>query len=64
MLASPTAPGVARTLLPGQLESERYTDAERTGVILDASVLSALKGTAQDLGVALSEPATTAPANA
>jgi len=64
VLASQTAPGVARTLLPGQLEAERLVEAGRSGVPLDASVLDALLATAGDLGVYLTEPAVVAPASA
>lgn len=63
VLASPTAPGVERTLLPGQLEAERYAAAERDGVLLDASVLEALLSTARSLGLDVAHPSP-APANA
>jgi LDH2 family malate/lactate/ureidoglycolate dehydrogenase len=49
--ASPTAPGVDRVLLPGQLEAERADRAEEEGIALPASVLSALRETATAVGV-------------
>ncbi len=53
---SPTAPGVERTLLPGQLEAERRQAALTSGVRVDATVLDALEATARSLGVAWSSP--------
>lgn len=64
VLASPTAPGVERTLLPGQLESEREAAADREGVLLDATVLEALLATARDLGLDLSDLSPVPSANA
>lgn len=60
--SSPTAPGVERTLLPGQLEAERYADARDHGVRVDANVLAALEATAHDLGVTWTPPAPAATA--
>jgi LDH2 family malate/lactate/ureidoglycolate dehydrogenase len=56
VLRSPTAPGVERTLHPGQLEAERRQVAETQGVRIDATVLDALETTARSLGVAWSSP--------
>jgi LDH2 family malate/lactate/ureidoglycolate dehydrogenase len=53
---SPTAPGVERTLLPGQLEAERRQPAETEGVWVDATVLDALEATARSLSVRWSSP--------
>jgi LDH2 family malate/lactate/ureidoglycolate dehydrogenase len=53
---SPTAPGVERTLLPGQLEAERRQTALTSGVRVDATVLDALEATARSLGVDWSSP--------
>lgn len=54
---SPTAPGVDRAYLPGQIEAGRYADAGRGGIRLEASVLTALLDTARSLGVELAESA-------
>lgn len=54
--SSPTAPGVERTLLPGQLEAERRRAALTSGVRVEATVLDALEATARSLGVAWSTP--------
>lgn len=54
--SSPTAPGVERLLLPGQLEAERHSSAS-AGIALDASVLAALQETAASVGVTLDAPA-------
>jgi LDH2 family malate/lactate/ureidoglycolate dehydrogenase len=59
--ASPTAPGVERALLPGQLEAERHAAASAQGVALDDSSLSRLRETAEALGVDLGMPAEVAP---
>jgi LDH2 family malate/lactate/ureidoglycolate dehydrogenase len=56
--ASPTAPGVERVLLPGQLEAERHAAASAQGVPLDDSSLRRLRETAEALGVQLGEPET------
>lgn len=56
VLASPTAPGVERTLLPGQLEAERFQEAVSNGVRVDATVLDALEAAAHSLGVAWESP--------
>ncbi|WP_218004621.1 Ldh family oxidoreductase [Microtetraspora niveoalba] len=50
---SPTAPGVDRVLLPGQIEAERRAAALAGGVPIGASVLDALRRTAADVGAAL-----------
>lgn len=63
VLTSPTAPGVERTLLPGQLEAERSSAALAHGVRLDASVLAALEATARSLGMDWKSPMA-APASA
>jgi LDH2 family malate/lactate/ureidoglycolate dehydrogenase len=63
VLSSPTAPGVDRTLLPGQLEAERYADARDRGVRVDASVLEALEATAHDLGLSWTPPTAAATAS-
>lgn len=57
VLTSPTAPGVERTLLPGQLEAERLSAATASGVRIDSSVLDALEATARGLGMAWRSPA-------
>lgn len=62
ILASPTAPGVERTLLPGQLECERAHAAAQTGVRVDRSVLTALVETAASVGVAVELAHASAPA--
>jgi LDH2 family malate/lactate/ureidoglycolate dehydrogenase len=54
--ASPTAPGVERVLLPGQLEAERYAQAAKDGVPVAASVLEQLHATAQAAGVQIEVP--------
>jgi LDH2 family malate/lactate/ureidoglycolate dehydrogenase len=51
--ASPTAPGVERVLLPGQLEAERHAQARADGVPVQDSVLEKLRETAAALGVEL-----------
>ncbi len=51
--ASPTAPGVERVLLPGQLESERHAAGLSAGIELAESSLAKLHETAERLGVAL-----------
>lgn len=56
VLTSPTAPGVERTLLPGQLEAERFGAAVATGVRVDSSVLDALETTARGLGMVWRSP--------
>lgn len=55
--SSPTAPGVERVFLPGEIEATRYAESARTGVRLDASVLESLRKTAHSVGVELTEPA-------
>jgi LDH2 family malate/lactate/ureidoglycolate dehydrogenase len=55
--ASPTAPGVDRVLLPGQLEAERYAAAREDGVAIQGSVLDALRTVTADLGLELELPA-------
>ncbi|ADB52315.1 Ldh family oxidoreductase [Conexibacter woesei] len=52
----PTAPGVERLLVPGQLEAERHAAAREQGVALDATVLARLRETAASVGVELGEP--------
>jgi LDH2 family malate/lactate/ureidoglycolate dehydrogenase len=56
--ASPTAPGVERVLLPGQLEAERHAAGAEGGVALDDSSLRRLLETAEALGVQLGQPET------
>lgn len=55
--ASPTAPGVERVLLPGQLEAERHAAASSAGIAVASSSLAALRATAEQLGVDLGDPA-------
>jgi len=64
--APPTAPGVERLLVPGQLEAERRAAALRDGVALADSTLTALRDCAASVGVELGEPepAAAAPAAA
>jgi LDH2 family malate/lactate/ureidoglycolate dehydrogenase len=56
--ASPTAPGVERALLPGQLEAERHAAASARGVALDDSSLRRLRETAEALGVEIGQAET------
>jgi LDH2 family malate/lactate/ureidoglycolate dehydrogenase len=51
--ASPTAPGVERVLLPGQLEAERHAAARAEGVPLQASVVDKLREVAASLDIEL-----------
>jgi LDH2 family malate/lactate/ureidoglycolate dehydrogenase len=53
--ASPTAPGVERALLPGQLEAERHAAAEAEGVPVGTAVLEALREVAASLDLDLEE---------
>jgi LDH2 family malate/lactate/ureidoglycolate dehydrogenase len=53
--ASPTAPGVDRVLLPGQLEAERHAAAQADGVRVERSVLDNLREVAAGLGVDLGD---------
>jgi LDH2 family malate/lactate/ureidoglycolate dehydrogenase len=53
--ASPTAPGVDRVLLPGQLEAERHAAARAEGVRVERSVIDNLRGVATALGVDLDD---------
>jgi LDH2 family malate/lactate/ureidoglycolate dehydrogenase len=53
--ASPTAPGVERVLLPGQLEAERHAAARAEGVRVERSVIDNLRGVAAGLGVDLEQ---------
>ena len=53
--ASPTAPGVDRVLLPGQLEAERATAAAADGVRVERSVIDNLREVAAGLGVDLGD---------
>lgn len=62
ILASPTAPGVERTLIPGQLEAERFAVGSAAGVRVDATVLAALETTARSLGVEWNQPTASASA--
>ena len=55
MLASRTAPGVDRVVLPGQLENERAAEAAREGVPVDGTVLAELERVAAEVGVELAE---------
>ncbi len=55
--ASPTAPGVERVLLPGQLEAERQAAARTDGVRVERSVIDKLHELAASLGVEPTEPA-------
>jgi LDH2 family malate/lactate/ureidoglycolate dehydrogenase len=52
---SPTAPGVDRVLVPGQLEAERHAAARADGVVVPDSVLAALRETADAVGAELPE---------
>lgn len=52
---SPTAPGVERLYLPGQIEAERSDAAAARGVRVEASVLKALRETAAKVGAELPE---------
>lgn len=53
--ASPTAPGIDRVLLPGQLEAERHAAAQAEGVRVEQSVIDALHEVAAGLGVDLGD---------
>jgi LDH2 family malate/lactate/ureidoglycolate dehydrogenase len=53
--ASPTAPGVDRVLLPGQLEAERHAAAAAEGVPVERSVIDNLREVATGLGVDLGD---------
>jgi len=53
--ASPTAPGVERVLLPGQLEAERHAAAQADGVRVERSVIDNLREVAAGLGVDLGD---------
>lgn len=53
--ASPTAPGVDRVLLPGQLEAERHAAAAAAGVPVERSVIENLHEVATGLGVDLGD---------
>lgn len=53
--ASPTAPGVERVLLPGQLEAERHAAARAAGVRVERSVIDNLRQVAAPLGVDLED---------
>lgn len=50
---SPTAPGVDRLYLPGQIEAERRAAAATAGVRIEASVLDELRRTADRVGATL-----------
>jgi LDH2 family malate/lactate/ureidoglycolate dehydrogenase len=52
---SPTAPGVDRVLLPGQLEAERHAAAQADGVRVERSVIDNLREVAAGLGVDLGD---------
>jgi LDH2 family malate/lactate/ureidoglycolate dehydrogenase len=53
--ASPTAPGVERVLLPGQLEAERHAAARAEGVRVERSVIDDLREVAAGLGIDLGD---------
>jgi LDH2 family malate/lactate/ureidoglycolate dehydrogenase len=53
--ASPTAPGVERVLLPGELEAERHAAARAGGVRVEGSVIDNLREVAASLGVDLGD---------
>jgi LDH2 family malate/lactate/ureidoglycolate dehydrogenase len=53
--ASPTAPGVERVLLPGQLEADRHAAAAADGVRVERSVIDNLREVAAGLGVDLGD---------
>jgi LDH2 family malate/lactate/ureidoglycolate dehydrogenase len=55
VLASRTAPGVDRVVLPGQLEHERAAEADRLSVPVDGTVLAELSRVAAEVGVELPE---------
>jgi LDH2 family malate/lactate/ureidoglycolate dehydrogenase len=50
---SPTAPGVERLYLPGQIEAENHRAALAGGVRVEDSVLEALRRTADEVGAVL-----------
>lgn len=50
---SPTAPGVDRLYLPGQIEAENRAAAAVAGVRIEAGVLDALRRTADEVGATL-----------
>lgn len=54
--APPTAPGVERLFVPGQLEAERRAAARSGGVAIDASVLEKLRAAADSVDVTLGRP--------
>jgi LDH2 family malate/lactate/ureidoglycolate dehydrogenase len=54
--APPTAPGIERLLVPGQLEAERRAASARDGIALAPSTLAALREAAASVGVELGEP--------
>lgn len=55
VLSSPTAPGVERVLLPGQLEAERHAAARADGVRVERTVIDNLREVAAGLGVDLGD---------
>lgn len=52
---SPTAPGVDRLYLPGQIEAEKRIAAAKAGVRVEDSVIQALRDTAAKVGATLPE---------
>jgi ureidoglycolate dehydrogenase (NAD+) len=54
--AAPTAPGVERVLVPGEMEWDRRRTAEAEGIALPAEIAGALEALASDAGVALPWP--------
>ena len=54
--SSPTVPGVARVMLPGQIEAERHAAAQASGITLDAQLMERLGAAAAALGVELNAP--------
>jgi LDH2 family malate/lactate/ureidoglycolate dehydrogenase len=53
ILDSPTAPGVERVYLPGEIESSREAGSASRGIALDPQVLTSLRKAAEKLGVDL-----------
>lgn len=56
IVGSPTAPGVDRLYLPGQIEAENRAAAAARGVRVEASVLEELHRTASKVGATLPDP--------
>lgn len=54
--AAPTAPGVERVYLPGEIEATRASAGRTSGVPISRAVLQSLRDKAIELGVELTEP--------